>query len=48
MTPLDETRLLIQSWRMYRAMAADDPRYTRLVSDFALIIRRRVRQYGTA
>lgn len=46
MTPLEETRLFIRQWRTYKQMVADDARYRRLVSDFALIIRHRVAQFG--
>lgn len=44
---LEETRALIASWRMYKRMAVEDARYHRLVADFALIIRERIRRYGT-
>jgi hypothetical protein len=47
MSALEETRGYIRQWRVYKAMAKDDPRYTRLAADFALIIRARIHRYGT-
>ena len=43
MNALDDTLMLVRSWRTYRRMLADDARYVRLVADLALVIRSRLR-----
>ena len=44
MNSLDDTRRLVESWRIYRRMMIDDARYARLVRDLALVIRSRVKE----